>query len=89
MPGIVVAIEQFNVSTAHFVSVSLHGVRNIFARIKIDFCFARMPAFFIQNHFAMYWFDGRKELQTTKTKLESPATASMIPCRWLTVELTS
>lgn len=41
-------------------------MRNIFTRIKIDFRLARVLSFIVQDHFAMYWLDGVKELRVKK-----------------------
>lgn len=60
---IVVDVEQFNVTTAHLLSIHLHGMRYIFTRIKIDFRLTRVLSFIVQYHFAMRWLNGVKELR--------------------------
>lgn len=62
------AIEKLNVSAAHFLAIFFHGLHDIVARFKVDFCFARMPALIVEQHFAMKRSDGSEELRAKQNQ---------------------
>lgn len=62
------AIEKLDVSAAHFLTIFFHGLHDIVARFKVDFCFARMPSLVVEQHFAMKRSDGSKELRAKQNQ---------------------